>query len=177
MSDNTLTLPFTFTTFNAVAVKKVLVPVPADRAADFANIPPYLASDGVPNTFKFSVEFPTAAEAELFRDQLRSYAEQNDLNAYLPVFVPGHWSRKDADPETGVYTINKATGEMGQAKWIEPSKVDPTWNVGTNVTFRLTFKKQDDNETPAVDTATVTTTQGTPRAPRARSRGQQIINR
>lgn len=155
-------------------IKNTAVDVPQNVRDALAEVPAMLAT--MENTYKLSMEFPTVAEADTFRAQIKAYADmRGDLNAYIPTHSPAHWSRKDADQTTGQYT-DKSTGRVETAKWIDDNGVDPTWNTGTNVTFRLTTKKVKE-DTPAVDTSTVTTTQGTPRAGARATRGQQIINR
>lgn len=155
-------------------IKNTAVTVPQNVQDALAEVPGMLAT--MENTYKLSMEFPTIAEADTFRAQIKAYADmRGDLNAYIPTHSPAHWSRKDADQTTGQYT-DKSTGRVETAKWIEDNKVDPSWNTGTNVTFRLTVKKPTEDK-PATDTTTVTTTQGTPRAGRRASRGHQIINR
>lgn len=155
-------------------VKKASVQIPANVREALASVPATLAT--MENTFKINLTIPRTDDmnADLMRTWIKAYADEMNLNAYVPVFVAGHWSRKDADAN-GNYTDN---GVVKSAKWIEPNGVDPTWNTpgSDTVIFRLTNKKPA-GDASDVDTTTVTVTQGTPRGARARSRGQQIINR
>lgn len=192
---------FALSAFGAVSfVKKSTVHIPDDIRAALAEVPAMLAT--MPNTLKIHLDLraknPNATEedAATFRAQIKAYAEEHgDLNAYLPVFVDGHWSRKDADkdpswmvtetdPETGKPIAGTIAGSDGKAipvKWIAPNGVDPTWNTGHDITFRLTYKKSDDDTSDAGASASrngaVTVTQGTPRPVRPKSRGAQILGR
>jgi hypothetical protein len=168
---------FLLSAFGAVTlVKKSAITIPDDVRAALAEVPGMLAT--MANTFKIHLDLragnpgATEADAERFRQYIKAYADEMDLNPYVPVFVAGHWSRKDADPVTGQY---KDGDTMAQAKWVEANGVDPTWNVGHSIVFRLTVKKSTDDSAPA--SGPVTVTQGTPRAARTRSRGNTIINK
>jgi hypothetical protein len=184
---------FALSAFGAVTlVKKTTVTIPPDVAAALAEVPGILAT--MESTYKIHLDLrarkadATEQDAEDFRNYIRAYAELHNLNPYLPKHAPAHWTRKDADkdasfrvtetdPETNAPvagTITEKNGTVVPVKWIPDNKVDPTWNVGHDIHFRLTVKK------PAAENANgeVTVTQGTPQPARRRtSRGQQILNR
>lgn len=168
---------FGLSAFGAVTlVKKSAITIPDDVRAALAEVPGILAT--LPNTQKIHLDLrarnanATEQDAEDFRNYIRAYAEERgDLNAYLPVFVDGHWSRKDADAVTGIYGPADAPE---QAKWVKANGVDPTWNTGHDITFRLTVKKSGDDDESG--NGEVSVTAGAPRTGRRASRGQQILN-
>ena len=176
---------FQFTTFGAVAQLGELLGATDARVITpkTVDIPPAVRKalselrlwfQSQPNNRKWGANLPTEADAAKLRAQVAAFAEEEGLNVQFPKFRPAHWSRRDADPITGEYTVN---GETKTAKWIDDSgPEDRTLNVGRQVTFRFSEPGSDDDE-PTVDTTTVTVTQGAPRAPRQRSRGQQILAR
>jgi hypothetical protein len=92
-----------------------------------ANVRKVLATEvtyfsGQPNTTKRELVFPDSAAADLFRAQIKSYAKEHDLGAYLPVedkfsrklnagnLVTYRFSaRKDiSDVDTSTVTVSKA---------------------------------------------------------------------
>lgn len=184
---------------------KPRVVIPDDLAADLANVPAMLAT--MPNTQRLnfdSPEIPSVEAATLLRAQLTQFAEDNGLTLNMPTHKPAHWSRQDADPSTAfeepdvteagepvldsdgnpvisryAYVtkngapVNDKDGKPITARWIKDNGVNPAWNVGMNVNFRMTKPKVKESS----KNGEVTVTQGTPRGARARSRGNQIINR
>jgi hypothetical protein len=177
MSKPTLTAPFDFTVFGAVSceVSKTAQPrveIPEALSKAFAEIVSFLATPGVENTNKIKMEMPDKAAADLLRWQVQQYADDNGLTAYLPKWADAHWNRKEADAVTGEYT-DKETGKVVQAKWIPANGgIDPktgkwkgvekSWNVGTNVTFRITKPKPKDATAPKSGNVTVTHTEPKP---------------
>jgi hypothetical protein len=188
MSEQTLTAQIDFSVFGAVKgivtkSDKPRVEIPETLAKGFADIVSYLATPGVENTNKISMEMPTEAEADTLRAQVQQYADDNGLSAYIPKWADAHWSRKDADQETGIYGTDPETGKALTAKWIPANGafvggkwkgVSKSWNVDTNVTFRITHPKPKD-DSPTVDTTTVTTTQSEAKPATPASRGRQIL--
>jgi hypothetical protein len=179
---------FTFTLHGAVAelVNPKRVPVPANVREILANAVKYFDLATTKSTDKAEINLPTPELAEEFRAQIISYSDETGVSEYLPKFVDEHESTRtvkgadgqpvmgqDGKPLRETYTV-PANGRMTATGWKGAQK---HWNVGTNVTFRITTRKQSNDETPAVDTATVTVTQRAPRPSAPRSRGAQILGR
>lgn len=177
---------FAFTSFGATVElvdNKPRVDVPENLARDFKNAYVFLLTQ--PNTKKLSFTHPDGpAAAQLFRDQMVQWCGDNGYSAYLPHHVPAHWSRKDAGPDgivlkNGEPVTDPETGLVVRAKWIEDNKVNPKLNNGSNVTFRITRPKTDDNSESATASkpAPVVITQSAPKPTTPKSRGQQILGK
>jgi hypothetical protein len=156
---------------------KARVEIPAALAKVLASVPGYLASPGVPSNYKINMVMPDNAAAELLRSQIEQYADDNNLNAYLPVFVDTHDARRsvkvqdtNADGSPMVDSDGNAVAKIGEdgkaivlkvdgkpvyeAYTVPANNVSPEMNAGRNVSFRLTARRV--KETSAVDTTTVT---------------------
>jgi hypothetical protein len=133
--------------------KTTKVAIPEEVRAGLARAANVFAA--IPNSNVLPVMFPTDAEAETFKAQVRQYAEDHNLTAGFPKFVDGHMTKDVTDEKTGKIT--------NPAHWVPANKVDPSWNVGRDVHFRFATKRP----TSTVDTKTVTVTQAAPATPPA----------
>ena len=181
---------FMFSTFGAtvpveVSNGKARVEVPETLARDFANAYAFLLTQ--PNTKKMIFDHPDGPDgAQLFRDQLVQWCADNGKSAYLPKHVPAHWSRQGADPKTGIVmkdgepVTDPKTGLVIKAKWVADNGVNKRLNNGSNVAFRITEPKSDDDSAQSATEskpAPVVITQGAPVPSAPKSRGQQILGK
>jgi hypothetical protein len=147
----TLTQPYTFTTFNAVArVDDKHVHIPAERRARFRQAAEIFARD---RDAKVILEMATAEEAEEYRAQVETFAAENNLVASLPRFIRGHWARSHVVSEVAirdekgnpvtddsgrpVREAARGTGQVIPAHWIPDNSTPVHWNTGRNVVFRF----------------------------------------
>lgn len=126
-----MTTTLTLSVGTAQVVGNADYPVDPANAADFERVYKHLI--GRPNTEKISVNLPTAEAAEDYRKQIKSWCAANGLSAYLPEYSPEHT----------VERTDKATGKVVK-KVVKANNVPKHYNVGRNVTFRITKPKTDD---------------------------------
>ena len=153
---------FTFTRFGAVAEAETIKSVAIDPAnrTDFDNAAQWFRSQA--NNRYLPLTLPTVEEAEEYRAQLVAYGILTGYHVALPKYAPAH-DNTVTDKDTGRTTV----------KHVPANKVPRHWNKGTDVHFRIVIPSP--KETPAVDTKTVTVSQGTPKPAAPQSRGHQIL--
>ncbi len=93
----------------------------------------YFAKPDMKNSETLKRNFPTEEAAAEFTNKLKLFAAKNNLSLGLPTFMDGHMTKDVVDKDT--LKVTKP------AHWVEANKYPKSWNVGTNVTFRITRKR------------------------------------